>query len=204
MIKPSRGNCIPWNVTHIDGTLLDNVNSTKYLGVHLTSTLSWHDHISGVCSKLGRGLYLIRKLRCILNTNELIIVYKTLIQSHIDYGITIYGYAPSTYIQNRMIRLITGDYSWESSPRNMLNQFHVPNVLQRRDYFSGIYVYKSLNDQFPSYMSDLLHHVNEYNMYSTRNNVESKLYIFLNLIYKYIVNFSNMLLQSFTINCLLI
>ena len=53
----------------------------------------------------------------------------------------------------------------------------LPNVLQRRDYFSGIYVYKSLNDQFPSYMSDLLHHVNEYNMYSTRNNVESKLYI---------------------------
>ena len=32
-------------------------------------------------------LYLIRKLRCILNTNELIIVYKTLIQPHIDYGI---------------------------------------------------------------------------------------------------------------------
>ena len=122
--------------------------------------MSWHDHISGVCSKLGRGLYLIRKLRSILNTNELIIVYKTLIQPHIDYGITIYGYAPSTYIQrvqrlqNRLIRLITGDYSWESSPRNMLNQFHIPNVLQRRDYFSGIYVYKSLNDQFPSYMSD--------------------------------------------------
>ena len=110
-------------------------------------------------------------------------MYKTLIQPHIDYGITIYGYAPSTYIQrvqrlqNRLIRLITGDYSWESSPRNMLNQFHMPNVLQRRDYFSGIYVYKSLNDQFPSYMSDLLHHVSEYNMYSTRNNVESKLYI---------------------------
>ena len=75
------------------------------------------------------------------------------------------------------LNLITGDYSWESSPRNMLNQFHIPNVLQRRDYFSGIYVYKSLNYQFPSYMSHLLHHVSEYNMHSTRNNVESKLYI---------------------------
>ena len=59
----------------------------------------------------------------------------------------------------------------------MLNQFHIPNVLQRRDYFSGLYVYKSSNDQFPSYLSDLLHHVKEYNMHSTRNNVESKLYI---------------------------
>ena len=37
----------------------------------------------------------MRTLRGIVNTNELIIVYITLVQSHIDYGITTYGYAPS-------------------------------------------------------------------------------------------------------------
>ena len=37
-----------------------------------------------------------------------------------------------------MIRLITGDYGWESSPRNMLNQIHIPNVLQLEDYFAEI------------------------------------------------------------------
>ena len=66
MIMNTHGNALNLNI-HIDGTPLDNVNSTKYLGVHLTSTLSWHDHISGVCSKLGRGLYLIRKLRTLFS-----------------------------------------------------------------------------------------------------------------------------------------
>ena len=79
MVMNTHGNALDLNI-HIDGTPLDNVNSTKYLGVLLTSTLSWHDHISGACSMLGR---VIRKLRGILYTNELIIVYKTLIQPHI-------------------------------------------------------------------------------------------------------------------------
>ena len=54
MIMNTHGNALDLNI-HIDGTPLDNVNITKYLGVHLTSTLSWHDHISGVGSKFGRG-----------------------------------------------------------------------------------------------------------------------------------------------------
>ena len=43
MIMNTHGNALDLNI-HIDGTPLDNVNSTKYLGVYLTSTLSWHDH----------------------------------------------------------------------------------------------------------------------------------------------------------------
>ncbi len=45
------------------------------------------------------------------------VIYKTVIQPHIDYCITVWGYVPDIYldkvqrIQNRK-RIITGNYDW--------------------------------------------------------------------------------------------
>ena len=48
----------------LEGTVLENVESIKYLGVILTSDLKWNSHIRNVCSKanrtvgfLGRSLF---------------------------------------------------------------------------------------------------------------------------------------------------
>ena len=89
-------------------------------------------------------------------------IYKTVLQPHIDYCITVWGYAPNYQIkrvqrlQNKIFRLITGDYSWDTSPRTILERFNVPNVIQRRDYFNAMQTYKCLHDQSPNYMSDML------------------------------------------------
>ena len=51
----------------------------------------------------------------------------------------------------------------------MLKAHKIPNVIQRRNYFNGIQVFKCVNDMYPPYMSDMLHYANEYNTYNTRN-----------------------------------
>ena len=38
----------------LEGTLLENVESIKYLGVTITSNLKWNSHIRSVCSKANR------------------------------------------------------------------------------------------------------------------------------------------------------
>ena len=40
----------------LEGTVLENVESIKYLGVTITSDLKWNSYIRNVCSKANRTL----------------------------------------------------------------------------------------------------------------------------------------------------
>ena len=44
----------------LEGTVLENVESIKYLGVTITSDLKWNSHIRNVCSKANRTLSISR------------------------------------------------------------------------------------------------------------------------------------------------
>ena len=50
---------IPANYT-LEGTLLANVESIKYLGVTITNDLKWNTQISNVCTKANRTLGFLR------------------------------------------------------------------------------------------------------------------------------------------------
>ena len=44
----------------LEGTVLENVESIKYLGVTITSDLKWNSHIRNVCSKANKTLGFLR------------------------------------------------------------------------------------------------------------------------------------------------
>ena len=49
-------------VSHtLEGTVLEKVESIKYLGVTITSGLKWNSHIRNVCSKANRTLGFLRR-----------------------------------------------------------------------------------------------------------------------------------------------
>jgi hypothetical protein len=157
MVLSTRHNVGDINITINDDSI--NVdNDVKYLGVYVSNDLSWDKHISNVCRKLGHGLQILRRLQGIVPVNDMVTIYKTIIQPHIDYCITIWGYAPKCQLkrvqrlQNKIFRLITDDYSWDTSPRDILSKFNIPSISQRRDYFNGINVFRCFNGSFPAYM----------------------------------------------------
>ena len=45
----------------LEGTLLENVESIKYLGVTITNDLKWNTHIPNVCTKANRTLGFLRR-----------------------------------------------------------------------------------------------------------------------------------------------
>ena len=45
----------------LEGTVLENVDRIKYLGVTITSDLKWNSHIRNVCSKAKRTLEFLRR-----------------------------------------------------------------------------------------------------------------------------------------------
>jgi hypothetical protein len=181
-VPSTRHNVGDLNITINDDSI--NVdNDVKYLGVYVSNDLSWDKHISNVCRKLGHGLQILRRLQGIVPVNDMVTIYKTIIQPHIDYCITIWGYAPKCQLkrvqrlQNKIFRLITDDYSWDTSPRDILSKFNIPSISQRRDYFNGINVFRCLNGSFPTYMSDMLSCAGDVNTYVTRHTVSNDLYV---------------------------
>ena len=55
----------------LEGTVLENVESKKYLGVTITNDFKWNTHISNVCTKANRTLGFLRRnlYSCILVVN---------------------------------------------------------------------------------------------------------------------------------------
>ena len=45
----------------LEGTVLENVGSIKYLGVTITHDLRWNTHISNMCTKTNRILGFLRR-----------------------------------------------------------------------------------------------------------------------------------------------
>ena len=56
----------------LEGTVLENVESIKYLGVTITCDLKWNSHIRNVCSKANRTLGFLRRnlFSCFQNVKE--------------------------------------------------------------------------------------------------------------------------------------
>ena len=74
----------------LEGTILENVQSIKYLVVTITNDLKWNSHIRNVCTKANRTLgFLGRNLfSCPQDVKEA--AYKRLVQPIIEYGSSVW------------------------------------------------------------------------------------------------------------------
>ena len=45
----------------LEGTVLDNVENIKYLGVTITNNLKWNTHVSNICTKANRTRGFLRR-----------------------------------------------------------------------------------------------------------------------------------------------
>jgi hypothetical protein len=91
--------------------VLNEVDSTKYLGVILDKHLSWKNHIEYVSKKIRCIVGIFCKIRRYLNINLLKKLYYAMIHCHLQYCIESWGSAYDTVIQplvrlqNRMIKI---------------------------------------------------------------------------------------------------
>lgn len=89
-----------------------NKCSVKLLGIVLDSKLDWSIHINNLCAKISRVSYLFWKLRGVVSLEYLRMAYFGLFQSHISYGLILWGHSPMVksilLIQKKVIRTISG------------------------------------------------------------------------------------------------
>jgi hypothetical protein len=68
----------------------------KFLGLNIDETISWKSHIDFLCNKISRSHYIINKVKNILPTSSLRLLYQSLIQCHVNYGLEVWGSSSST------------------------------------------------------------------------------------------------------------
>ncbi|KAH9638602.1 hypothetical protein HF086_003847 [Spodoptera exigua] len=113
--------CIYYNKVQIPFAL-----EAKFLGVTFTHNLSWNKYIELICGRANRAFNVLKSL-CRTSWGAdpkiLLILYKSLIRSHFEYGFLCFA-ADSRLvdklekIQNKSMRLITGGF--KSTPINSM------------------------------------------------------------------------------------
>ena len=113
-----------------------------------------------MCKKVNKKLGLIRRLREIISLSSLEILYNALILPQFDYRINIWATCNhsslelTTRIQRRAAQILTSNYN--SSTLTLLMKLHWLTIIQRRDYFIALLVFKGLNKLAPPYIQELL------------------------------------------------
>ena len=89
---------------------INNETSFKFLGLHVDESLTWKYHVKKVCARIARSNYILNKVKNFLPYSTLNTLYAAIVQSHINYGLIIWGNSTSINqlikLQKKSIRII--------------------------------------------------------------------------------------------------
>ena len=146
----------------LNNTFLQQVPHSAYLGIQLSSDLTWKTHINSVTKKANSILGLLRRnlQKCPPNCKK--IAYLSLVRSTLEYGSTIWDpyhkgeIEQLEIIQRRAARFITGDYKSRETGcvTNMLKQLDLPSLQERRRQLRLASFYKIVEGLVPALPAD--------------------------------------------------
>jgi hypothetical protein len=101
------------NHIKIGNEVISRKSTVKFLGINIDEKLDWHEQIQSCKNKISKTLYCLRSIKNTLPKRHLRTLYQTLIQPHLEYGITLWGATHETYLnklnimQKKAIRVIS-------------------------------------------------------------------------------------------------
>jgi len=166
----------------IDSHYIDNVSSQKVMGIHVENCLQWNVHIRDVCNKLAIKINLLKRLTPFLNTDMKNLFYNAYIIPQFDYCCIVWANGTKSSLnkvfslQKRAARTILMKPNLTPS-LPLFNSLKWLTFENRYKYHTGVLVFKALNNQAPTYISDVLKTVSSHNYHlrsTTRGDIISK------------------------------
>ena len=116
---------------------LESINTTKLLGVHLSSDLKWSTHVEAVCAKASKHLFALRSLkRSGVSPRDLRSVYSYFNCSVLEYACPVWHTSlprklsdQLEQIQRRVLRIIVPHLFYT----NALNELDLTTLEERRE-----------------------------------------------------------------------
>lgn len=118
---------------------LKHVDKAKYLGVTLSSKLSWKEHVASATTKATNArLFLQHNLPC-ANKETRLKCYKTFVRPIIEYACTVWDPVENLslinkieMVQRKSVRWICNDWRYETSPTSLRRSLHLDTLEGRR------------------------------------------------------------------------
>ena len=101
----------------INGQIIKQVQTTKFLGVTIDEKLSWVPHIENLCTKLKSQTGMLNRIKRNIPAENYKSLYFALFESHMRYCITVFGCTDNNTLlekifraQKHCIRILFGDF----------------------------------------------------------------------------------------------
>ena len=137
---------------NLDSNKIEFVNKPKYLDLMVKDDLSWDGHIWQQCKSINYYVHVFRRLNNICPKQLLRKVYKSYIQSKLDYGLSLWGCIT-------LGEILAESKEFKSSVLGLFvkimiisTQWINEDTDQRRDYFLSVAIFKCIHGLAPHYL----------------------------------------------------
>ena len=153
------------------GVHLSSVKQTLYLGVHLSSNMTWNHHINHVVNDASKILGFIRRNLARCDAKVKTAAYKALVRPKLEYAATVWD-PHQTYlvdklemVQRRAARFVCNDFRRTTSVSELLKSLEWSPLQQRRKDNRLTLFYKTLHHEasvdIPEYVHEAPRSVRE-------------------------------------------
>ena len=139
----------------INGSVISEVASTKFLGVIIDSHLTWKPHIDYVSKKIAKNIGIIIKARKIFDKDTLLTLYYSFIFPYFNYCIHLWGSTCITHLKKldtlhkKIIRIIAG-VNRKAHTVPLFNDLKILTLKHLFKYNIGLLMYKYHHGWLPS------------------------------------------------------
>ena len=156
---------------YIEGKEIEFVKEFNYLGILLDVHLNFKSHVTMISNKISRAVGIMSKLKNFIPKSALLHIYNSLIVSHMNYGLIVWGRCNShtsqvEKLQKKAIRILN-NVKYNSHTSSL---FKRDGILKFRDICAlhdFKFCYKFVNGLLPVYFQENLGGTNTHG-YSTR------------------------------------
>jgi hypothetical protein len=143
-----------------DNHVLDLVDFHKHLGITFNSTLTWNEHVESICGKANKKIFVMSRLKNILDRKTLLTIYTSFVRPSLEYGSIIWQNCTQAEgnklerIQLRAAKIITGGIIRTSSSL-LYEELNLEKLECRRNRQVLLFFHKLLHNKVPNYLESL-------------------------------------------------
>ena len=159
---------------YIDNDKIDQVNSTKFLGIEVDSHLTWNVHITKIERLISSAIGVLSRIKFKLSKKLALMVYNSIILPHLNYGNLIWASNYKTklmrlyILQKRALRICSN--SKRSTSSDIL--FKLCNTLDIFDInkmHSANFMYAVCHGCMPASICEIFRSITSVHHHNTRN-----------------------------------